>query len=128
MQRSVLDRIYLAFLVILIVSFGFLIFFISYFTRRSLILEKRTTLSNEATLISSQVIPSYMNGTISTKELASYFNIYARTLKSDIWYVDEDGAIIATSGYFDDSNSSENKQATSDRPDVAVMKKLPKSI
>lgn len=129
MQRSVLDRIYLAFLVILIVSFGFLIFFISYFTRRSLILEKRTTLSNEATLISSQVIPSYMNGTISTKDLASYFNVYARTLKSDIWYVDEDGDIIATSGYFDDSNaSSENKEATSDRPDVAIMKKLPKSI
>ena len=74
MQRSALDRIYLAFLIILIVSFGFLIFFISFFTRRSLITEKQSTLTNEANLVASQVVRAYMSGEISTSEMASQFN------------------------------------------------------
>lgn len=126
MQRSVLDRIYLAFLIILIVSFGFLIFFISYFTRSSLISEKQTTLSNEATLISSQVITSYMTGELTERDLARYFNYYSQTLKSDIWYVNEEGRIIATSSYFDEDKNKDI--ATSDQPNVAILKQLPKSI
>ncbi|SER04094.1 Signal transduction histidine kinase [Lachnospiraceae bacterium NE2001] len=130
MQRSVLDRIYIAFLLILIVSFGFLIFFISYFTRRSLIEEKQSTLTNEATLISSQAITSYMTGDITTQGLASLFNYYARTLKSDIWYVNDNGVLVATSGYFDGTKSGDDDDtsATSDKPSVAVMKSLPHSI
>ena len=129
MQRSALDRIYLAFLVILIVSFGFLIFFISYFTRRSLITEKQTTLTNEANLIATQVISSYFTGDLDAKELASVFNYYSGTLKADIWYVDERGRLIATSGYFDESSKYRSTDvATADRPSVAITQKLPNSI
>ena len=64
MQHSLFDRIYIAFLVILIISFGFLIFFIAYFTRRSLVDEKRATLTNEAMLIASQSVSSYTDGLI----------------------------------------------------------------
>ena len=128
MQRSVLDRIYIAFLLILIVSFGFLIFFISVFTRRSLIQEKQATLANEATLISSQVITLYISGNLSPTELSSYFNVYSQTLEADIWYVDEEGKIVATSGYFDDADDYDKDVATSGRPDVAILKRLPSSI
>ena len=132
MQHSVLDRIYLAFLLILIVSFGFLIFFISFFTRRSLIDEKQITLSNEATLIASQAIPSYMSGDSSSLELASLFNYYARTLKADIWYVNDDGTILATSGYFQEEASTgsagDASKSILDKPNVAIMKELPQSI
>ena len=133
MQHSVLDRIYLAFLLILIVSFGFLIFFISFFTRRSLIDEKQSTLSNEATLIASQSIPSYMSGDNSSIDLASLFNYYARTLKADIWYVNEDGTIVATSGYFQEEaknieSSGDASKAFMEKSNVAVMKELPQSI
>ena len=128
MQHSALDRIYLAFLLILIVSFGFLIFFISFFTRRSLISEKKTTLTNESTLIASQAVSNYMAGKLTAAELATLFDYYSETLKSDIWYVDESGKIIATSGYFDDNTSAKASTATSDRPTIAIQKKLPRSI
>lgn len=128
MQRSVLDRIYIAFLLILIVSFGFLIFFISVFTRRSLVQEKQTTLANEATLISSQVITLYISGNLSPSELSNYFNIYSQTLEADIWYIDEKGKIVATSGYFNDADDYDKDVATSGRPDVAILKRLPNSI
>ena len=128
MQHSALDRIYLAFLLILIVSFGFLIFFISFFTRRSLISEKKTTLTNESTLIASQAVSNYMAGKLTAAELATLFDYYSETLKSDIWYVDESGKIIATSGYFDDNTSAKTSMATSDHPTIAIQKKLPRSI
>ena len=128
MQRSVLDRIYIAFLLILIVSFGFLIFFISYFTRRSLISEKQITLSNEATLISSQTITYYMAGAMSTSDLATSFNYYAGTLKADIWYVNAKGELIASSGYFGETKDGETGTSSDSKTSVAIMKSLPKSI
>ena len=62
MQHSILDRIYIAFLAILIVSFGVLIVFTSFMTRRSLVSEKRETLSNEGALIVSQTVTGYVSG------------------------------------------------------------------
>lgn len=98
MQHSLFDRIYIAFLLILIASFGVLIVFISHYTRRSLIAEKEQTLSNDATLITSQVLASYFSGGISAENLSGYFSYYAETLSADIWYIDEKGNIVAASG------------------------------
>ena len=128
MQHSVLDRIYITFLVILIVSFGFLIIFISYFTRRGLILEKKDTITNEATLIASQAVSSYASGVIDAASLSSYFDIYAETLDSDIWYVDEDGVLVASSGYFDQVASKNKEKASNSEPTIAITKTLPASI
>ena len=97
MQHSLFDRIYLAFLAILIISFGFLIVFISYFARRSLISEKIDTLSNEAQLIAQQTLQSYLSGEFSDDEMAYLMDYYSDMLKADIWYVDNDGIIIAKS-------------------------------
>lgn len=131
MQHSLFDRIYIAFLVILIISFGFLIFFIAYFTRRSLVDEKRATLTNEAMLIASQSVSSYTDGTMSANDLATFFDYYSETLASDIWYVDSTGKLIATSGYFDSYNASKTADAEGNSPEqsgIAIMKDLPKSI
>lgn len=97
MQHSILDRIYIAFLGILIVSFGVLIVFTSIMTRRSLVSEKTETLSNEASLISSQTILGYLSGRYSDDELTYLFNYYSRALDADVWYIDEYGRIVATS-------------------------------
>ena len=130
MQHSLFDRIYIAFLVILIISFGFLIFFIAYFTRRSLVDEKRATLTNEAMLIASQSVSSYTDGTMTANDLASFFDYYSKTLESDIWYVDANGKLIATSGYFDSYKDSKNDESSSpqEQSNIAIMKDLPKSI
>ncbi len=128
MQHSLLDRIYIFFLVILIISFGFFIVFISVFTRRSLISEKQETISNEATLIATQAVSSYANGRMNVEQLSSYFDYYAQTLNSDIWYVDERGRIIATSGYFDDKSESKSGKSSASDANIAMTKKLPSNI
>lgn len=71
MQHSLFDRIYVLFLVIMIISFGFLIFFISYFARRSLIDERINTLSNEAQLIADLSLKGYLEGKISNEDIES---------------------------------------------------------
>ena len=130
MQRSLLDRIYITFLLILIISFGFLIFFISYFTRRSLIEEKKVTITNESTLIASQAISSYASGGMNEATLFSYLDYYAKTLNSDIWYIDEKGDLVAFSGYFDMTGSSkdgENKPSSNSSV-ISMLKKIPSNI
>ena len=128
MQHSLLDRIYISFLIILIISFGFLIVFITYFTRRSLIAEKQETISNEATLIASQAVSSYLSGSINAAQLSDYFDYYARTLDSDLWYVDEKGNVIATSGYFDEQIKQDKQKASEGAPQIAIVKKVPMRI
>ena len=95
MQHSILDRIYIAFLAILIVSFGILIVFTSMMTRRSLIAEKTETLSNEASLIAQQTILGYLTGRYSEQDLVSLFDYYSSSLNADVWYVDEYGRVVA---------------------------------
>ena len=97
MQHSILDRIYIAFLAILIVSFGVLIVFTSFMTRRSLVSEKRETLSNEAALIASQTVTGYISGRYDKPDLEYLFRYYATALGADVWYIDEYGRIVATS-------------------------------
>ena len=129
MQHSLLDRIYISFLVILIISFGFLIFFISYFTRRSLIEEKMVTITNESTLIASQAIYNYVAGNMNDEYLYNYLDTYAKTLNSDIWYVNEKGDIVAFSGYFDMiKGDDETGTKSSGSSSIALLHKLPSNI
>lgn len=97
MQHSILDRIYLSFLLILITSFGILIIFTSYSTKNALISEKSETLTNEATLIASQTVTGYLSGDYDRQDMVELFNYYSLTLDADIWYVDNQGNIIASS-------------------------------
>ncbi len=127
MQRSLFDRIYLVFLMILIVSFIFLLVFTSYYTRRSLIEEKQDTLTNEAKLISSQAISNYATGMINGTELAQSFNYYSQILEADIWYVDNNGLLVAASDYLN-SNKSSSEEGNEYKPDISTIKPLPKSI
>ena len=113
MQHSLFDRIYLAFLMILIISFVVLIIFVSYFTRRSLISEKTETLSNEASLIATQAVAGYMSGEMDSVDLADYFNYYSQTLQSDIWFVSDKGFLIANSTYYAEGPSNSYKSALS---------------
>ena len=134
MQHSLFDRIYLAFLAILIISFGFLIVFISYFARRSLISEKIDTLSNEAQLIAQQTLQSYLSGEFSDDEMASLMDYYSDMLKADIWYVDNDGTIIAKSARKKDnkpaysSTTTEASENASEDPYAGINADIPRNI
>lgn len=97
MQHSILDRIYLSFLLILLASFTVLIIYTSRATRTSMMSEKSETLMNEAKLIASQTVAGYLTGVYTEEELTDYFNYYATELNADIWYTDKDGNIVAYS-------------------------------
>ena len=116
MQHSILDRIYITFLAILIVSFGVLIVFTSFMTRRSLVSEKRETLSNEAALIASQTVMGYLSGRYDKPGLESLFRYYSSALEADVWYVDEYGRVVATSHMESTGKDTERGQMTGDIP------------
>ena len=97
MQRSLFDRIYILFLIIMIMSFGFLTLYISYTARDSLVEEKKASLTNEAKLISDMSVKHYMNGEISDFQLTADLNYYSKLFQSDIWCLDSNGNIYARS-------------------------------
>ena len=97
MQRSLFDRIYILFLIIMIMSFGFLTLYISYTARDSLVEEKKASLTNEAKLISDMSVNHYMNGEISDFQLTADLNYYSKLFQSDIWCLDSNGNIYARS-------------------------------
>lgn len=97
MQRSLFDRIYILFLIIMILSFGFLTLYISYTARDSLVEEKKASLTIEAKLISDMSVNHYMNGEISDFQLTADLNYYSKLFQSDIWCLDSNGNIYARS-------------------------------
>ena len=97
MQHSIFDRIYLTFLISLIASFGILIAYTTIASRRALTTEKEETLTNEAQLIASQTLNSYVTGSFDADEVSQLFNYYAEILNTDIWFVNRNGAILSHS-------------------------------
>ncbi|SEF76222.1 Signal transduction histidine kinase [Eubacterium ruminantium] len=97
MRHSIFDRIYLSFLLILILSFAVLITFTSFTSKSALTNEKEETLTNEAQLIASQTMNSYVSGAFDAKDVSKQFNYYATVLNADIWYVDKNGLIVSSS-------------------------------
>ncbi len=97
MQRSILDRIYLLFLLVLLSSFLIIIVVTSVSTRRTLSAEKVETLRNETKLVARQTIGLYLNGDISDDELSEALEYYSDILNADFWYVDSYGRMIAIS-------------------------------
>ena len=95
MKHSIFDRIYLSFLLILILSFAILITFTSISTKKALTSEREETLTNEAQLIASQTLNSYVSGAFDATDVSRLFTYYAEVLNSDIWYVDKNGVITA---------------------------------
>ncbi len=95
MQHSILDRLYIVFLIIMIVSFAVVIVIISTATRRTLIDEKSKSLSTSVAIVASQTVGSYVAGEIDRKHLTSRLEYYSTILSADLWYVNEDGDIIA---------------------------------
>jgi len=124
MQRSLFDRIYIAFLVILIVSFVFLIFLVSYFARRSMISEKRQAMENEGSLIAAYTLPGYISGEYDKEDLVQIFNFYAGTLKTDIWLLSANGTVVATSDYFGKRQTA----SATDAESLRVVTPPPSSI
>ena len=97
MQHSIFDRIYLAFLFTLIASFSIIIAYTTFASKSALTQEKEDTLTNEAQLIASQTLDSYVAGTFDATELSTLFTYYAEVLNADIWYVSNSGQIISAS-------------------------------
>ena len=70
MQRSILDRIYLFFLMVLLSTFIIIIVITSISTRRTLSQEKVETLRSETKLVANQTIGFYLNGDITKEQLS----------------------------------------------------------
>ena len=97
MRRRLFDKVLLMFLIVSILSFAVLFIYTTYQTRQMLINEKQDTLYNEALLISKQTVLNYITGVTSRDLLITKFNEFEDDLKTKIWYLDNDGNIVAMS-------------------------------
>lgn len=131
MQRSLFDRIYILFLIIMILSFGFLTLYISYTARGSLVEEKEASLKNEATLISEMTVSHYLNGEISLEQLMKDLQYYSNLFKTDIWCIDSSGDFFAIFTYVQDAikiNASEPTTEKVANPNAPLLSDIPNNI
>lgn len=97
MRRTLFDWIMLGFSVLSLATFGVLFFYTSYSTNRMLIKEKQETLYNEAILLSKQTLVNYITGITSLDLLITRFDEFEDDLKIKVWFVDNDGNLVAVS-------------------------------
>lgn len=96
MRRSFFDFIFLGFLFLFVAVFFILVFYSSNTTRRSLIEEKTDNLVNDVSLFERSII-GYTQGIYTKDALQEDFDYYSKILGASIWFVDENGKIIAYS-------------------------------
>lgn len=97
MKRTFFDKIIIVIMLLLICLFVILAGYTTYSTQKVLVQEKQNNLINEATLLSEQTIASYVQGITSLEYLQIRFNEFEDTLKTNVWYFDVEGNLIAAS-------------------------------
>ncbi len=97
MKRTLFDWVMLGFLMLSLATFGVLFTYTTYSTKNMLIKEKKETLYNEAILLSKQTLVNYITGVTSLDLLITRFDEFEDDLKIKVWYVDNDGNLMAVS-------------------------------
>lgn len=93
LKHSLFDKIFMTFLAIFTVCFGFIVLYASYVTRDMLVDERTEVLTNEAFLIADQTITGYIQGIYSEQDFEDSLQYYASTLDASIWVTDTKGII-----------------------------------
>lgn len=93
LRHSLFDKIFITFLLVFTVCFGFIVIYSSHVTRNMLVDERTEVMTNEAFLIADQTIAGYVQGLYSEEEFEKNLEYYAKTLNSSIWVVDTKGII-----------------------------------
>ena len=69
LRHSLFDKIFISFLVIFTVCFGFIVLYASNVTRSMLVDDRTEVLTNEAFLIADQTVAGYVQGVYTKDEL-----------------------------------------------------------
>lgn len=97
MKRTFFDKVILVILAVMVLLFIGLACYTTYATQKVLIKEKQDNLINEAGLLSEQTIAPYLRGITSLEYLQIRLNEFEDTLKTSIWFFDQEGELIAAS-------------------------------
>ncbi|MBR1598749.1 MAG: HAMP domain-containing histidine kinase [Lachnospiraceae bacterium] len=97
LKSNFFDKVIVIIVLLLIIVFVILASYTTYATQRTLVQEKQSTLANEASLLSQQTISLYMKDEVSLEYLQKRLEEFEDTLKTNVWYCDEDGNIVASS-------------------------------
>lgn len=97
LKRTFFDKVIIGILILLIAVFLGLASYTTSSTQRLLVKEKQTNLINEAKLLLSQTVESYVRGTTTIGELQERFDEFEDALNTSIWYFSENGDRVAAS-------------------------------
>lgn len=97
MKHSILDKIFLGFLLLSIAVFTLLVVYSTNLTKSFLAKERSKTLLNEVKLISEQTISPYYNGQYTLDRVQLSMDYYSHVLDASIWFMDKDGVVKAFS-------------------------------
>ena len=97
MKSNFFDKVIIIIVLLLIIVFVILASYTTYATQRTLVQEKQNTLANEAQLLSEQTISAYIQELITLDYLQIRLDEFEDTLKTKVWFCNEDGTIVARS-------------------------------
>lgn len=93
LRHSLFDKIFIGFLIIFTVCFGFIVLYASRVSRNMLVDDRTEMLTNEAFLIADQTVAGYMQGFYTEENLQENLQYYSDKLNASIWVADEKGII-----------------------------------
>ena len=82
LRHSLFDKIFISFLVIFTVCFGFIVLYASNVTRSMLVDDRTEVLTNEAFLIADQTVAGYVQGVYTKDELQESLRYYSDKLNA----------------------------------------------
>lgn len=107
MKRSFFDIIFLGFLFLFVAVFFILVFYSSNTTRKALIEEKADNLANDVSLFERSII-GYTRALYTKDQLQDDLTYYSNILGASIWFVDQDGKMVASATAKDHAGPPEN--------------------
>lgn len=107
MKRSFFDIIFLGFLFLFVAVFFILVFYSSNTTRKALIEEKADNLANDVSLFERSII-GYTRGLYTKDQLQDDLVYYSNILGASIWFVDQDGKMVASATAKDHAGPPDN--------------------
>ena len=85
LRHSLFDKIFISFLVIFTVCFGFIVLYASNVTRSMLVDDRTEVLTNEAFLIADQTVAGYVQGVYTKDELQESLRYYIDKLTASFF-------------------------------------------
>lgn len=113
MKKTAFDKIVVGFVILVVLIFSLLMIYSISIAQKSVLLERKTSMKKEISMLADGSITEYNNGTIDNKTLYNDLQNVANTLDTEIWLTDDKSNIVFKSKTYESEKSGSSDSSGS---------------